>query len=70
MDQSHPYKQDVPHDFSKCMKANLFLSSHPKFSLKISFGSLTRPPSKNPISIMTADDGYESSDANEESSPS
>ncbi len=41
--ESHIYKKGVPHDFSKLMKAYLFLSVHPKFDIKITIDG-SKPP--------------------------
>jgi hypothetical protein len=48
--ESHTYKKDVLRDFLKCMKA-YFLSSHPKFEVKIPTNGL-RLPSKNPNNLI------------------
>ncbi len=45
--ESHTYKKGLPHDFSKLMKAYLFLSVHPKFEVEIPIDE-KRPSSKNP----------------------
>ena len=50
--ESHIYKKGVPHDFSKLMKAYLFLSVHPKFDIKITIDG-SKPPSKNPTSMAS-----------------
>ena len=48
--ESHVYKKDVPHDFSKCMLAYHFLSVHSKFEVEIPMDG-NKPPSKNPNSL-------------------
>ncbi len=48
--ESHMYKKDLPCDFSKLMKAYLFLSVHPKFEVQIP-NDMKKPPSKHPNSL-------------------
>ena len=69
-EQSHTFKRDVPKDFSKCMKAYLFLSSHPKFDVEIPVDPSQKRPSKNPNSIQAeADDFTAANVENEDSQP-
>jgi hypothetical protein len=51
--KSHTYKKDVPEEFSMCMKAYNFLSSHPKFEVKIPTNG-SRLPSKNPSNLIAS----------------
>ena len=66
-DQSHTFKRDVPKDFSKCMKAYLFLSNHPKFEVEIPLNPSQKRPSKNPNSIQA--EGEDSISNNKEDTP-
>ena len=68
-DQAHTFKRDVVRDFSKCMKAYLFLSSHLKFEVEIPLNLSFKHPSKNPNSIQAEGNDYLSSNENEPSPP-
>ena len=57
-DQAHTFKRDVPRDFSKCMKAYLFLRTHPKFEAEIPTNPSGKRPSKNPNAIQAEGEDY------------
>jgi hypothetical protein len=66
-DQSHTFKRDVPRDFSKCMKAYLFLRTHPKFETEIPANPSGKRPSKNPNAIQAEGKRYESNEKTSDS---
>ena len=68
-EMSHSFKRDVPKDFSKCMKAYMFLSSHPKFDVEIPLNPSQKRPSKNPNAIQAEADDFTAAVDIEDSQP-